>query len=89
MLECYSQFQKLYGHALAHANKDSPQARLQLRYNRDVAKFVLKPYNRNDPDESLIEDLRAVAEALNRSPTIDEYNRLGKYHAATLARRFG
>jgi hypothetical protein len=54
-----------------------------------MPKFIFKPFNRNVPDASLIEDLCAVAKNLNRSPTIEEYNELGKYHSATLARRFG
>lgn len=55
----------------------------------DMSGFELKPYNRDTPDASLIEDLRDVAERLGRSPTIAEYNEFGNYHSSTLARRFG
>lgn len=51
--------------------------------------FCLQPYHRNTPDVELINDLKKVAEKLNKSPTIDEYNEHGKYHATTLTRRFG
>jgi len=53
-------------------------------------RFELKPYHRNVSDEELIQDLKNVADLLNKtSVTIDEYNEYGKYHATTLTRRFG
>ncbi len=52
-------------------------------------KFELDNYNRNTPDETLIADLKRVANDLGKSPTIDEYNERGTYHATTITRRFG
>lgn len=52
-------------------------------------KFELDNHNRNIPDETLIADLKRVANDLDRSPTIDEYNERGAYHATTITRRFG
>lgn len=52
-------------------------------------KFELENYNRNTPDEKLIADLKRVAKELGKSPTIDEYNERGSYHATTITRRFG
>ena len=52
-------------------------------------KFELDNYNRNTPDETLIADLKRVANDLGTSPTIDEYNERGTYHATTITRRFG
>lgn len=52
-------------------------------------KFELETYNRNIPDEKLVEDLKRVASEINKSPTIDEYNERGSFHATTITRRFG
>lgn len=52
-------------------------------------KFQLETYNRNTPDEKLIDDLKQVAIELEKSPTIDEYNERGTFHATTITRRFG
>src|SRR3989338_159804 len=52
-------------------------------------KFELDNYNRNTPDETLIADLKRVANDLGKSPTIDEYNERGNYHATTITRHFG
>lgn len=52
-------------------------------------KFELDSYNRNTPDEALTADLKRVANDLGKSPTIDEYNERGTYHATTITRRFG
>lgn len=52
-------------------------------------KFELDNYNRNTPDETLIADLKCVAKDLGKSPTIDEYNERGTYHATTITRHFG
>ncbi len=52
-------------------------------------KFELQPYHRDVPDEYLIEDVKAVAKKTGRDTvTIADYERLGKYHPATLQRRF-
>ena len=52
-------------------------------------KFELEEYHRNVPMEELIADLKRVANDLQKSPTIDEYNERGSYHSTTLTRRFG
>lgn len=52
-------------------------------------KYELDGFNRNTPDEKLIMDLKRVADELNKSPTIDEYNEKGVFHASTITRRFG
>lgn len=53
-------------------------------------KFELKPYNRNVPNEELLIDLIRVASELKLdSLSIEEYNKNGRYHPATLQRRFG
>lgn len=52
--------------------------------------YVLNPYNRNISDEDLLQDMSNVARQLNKNTiTIDEYNKLGKYSASTIIRRFG
>ena len=52
--------------------------------------FILDDFHRNTPDEDLIGSLRKVAELLKRETvTIEEYDEYGKYHSATLKRRFG
>lgn len=52
--------------------------------------FELKPYNRNVSSSELIADLKSVASVLQRA-TISraEYDKLGKFSAATLRKRFG
>jgi len=53
-------------------------------------KFELKPYNRNVPDNFLIEDLILVAKKLKQNTlTHEEYNSNGKYSSTTFVRRFG
>jgi len=53
-------------------------------------KYVLEPDNRNCPDEVLFGDLRSVAQQLRkRSVTKDEYNKHGRFAAATMQKRFG
>ncbi len=54
-----------------------------------MTEFELNDYLRDISDEDFIADLRFVASELDRSPTATEYNRIGKYHSSTLARRFG
>jgi hypothetical protein len=52
-------------------------------------KFELDPHHRNVPDEDLIQDVKEVAKRTGRdTATICEYEKLGKYHPATLQRRF-
>ena len=51
--------------------------------------FVLNDYHRNVSDSELINDLKRVAEKLNKETiTIDDYNQYGEFHATTLTRRF-
>ena len=53
-------------------------------------KFELETHHRNTSDEDLIADLKRVAIQLDKDKvTLDEYNDYGKYHSATLTRRFG
>lgn len=53
-------------------------------------KFELEPDNRNCPDSELLEDLRKVANQLKKiSITKDEYNKHGRFCAATMQKRFG
>ena len=53
-------------------------------------KFELEPYNRNKPDEELIDDLKRVAKELDKDKiTREEYTKFGKYHSTTLEKRFG
>jgi 5-methylcytosine-specific restriction endonuclease McrA len=53
-------------------------------------KFEIEEYHRNTPDDDLIADLKRVASQLGKqSVTIDDYNEYGRFHSATLTRRFG
>jgi 5-methylcytosine-specific restriction endonuclease McrA len=53
-------------------------------------KFALAPDNRNVNDEVLLQDLRRVAQELGRDyVSRDEYDRMGRFHSATLRNRFG
>jgi hypothetical protein len=53
-------------------------------------KFELDDYNRNVPDNLLIDDLVLVAKKLHKdSVTHEEYNSKGKYSSTTYQRRFG
>ncbi len=53
-------------------------------------KFELDTYNRNTPDQELLDDLNRVAKEIGKDKvTIDEYNERGKFHSTTLTRRFG
>jgi len=53
-------------------------------------KFKLKPDNRNASDEELFEDLLRVARKLGlQSITMRDYNKIGRFHSATIANRFG
>src|SRR3989338_3528349 len=53
-------------------------------------KFELDDYNRNIPDNLLIEDLVMVSKKINKFyVTVKAYDLNGKYHSATYVRRFG
>jgi hypothetical protein len=53
-------------------------------------KFELKTYNRNTPDQELLDDLKNVALKLGREKiTRSEYDENGKYSSGTFERRFG
>ena len=52
--------------------------------------FKLNEYHRNVSDEEFLDDLRRVAELLKKENlSIPEYQKNGKYHPSTIARRFG
>ena len=53
-------------------------------------RFELEPHHRNVPDEEFVADLQRVARELAK-PTVtsDQYNERGRFHASSLARRFG
>lgn len=64
------------------ANDPSPE--------RAVMKYVLEPDNRNCHDDVLLDDLRAVAGRLGKtSITKDDYDKHGRFAAATMQKRFG
>jgi 5-methylcytosine-specific restriction endonuclease McrA len=53
-------------------------------------KFQLESHSRNTPDSELLDELRKVAETLNKTTvTIDEFNNHAVFHSSTLSRRFG
>lgn len=53
-------------------------------------RYELEPDNRNCPDDVLLGDLRAVAARLGKvTLTKDEYNKNGRFSAATMQNRFG
>lgn len=53
-------------------------------------KYELEPDNRNCPDETLLDDLKATAERLRKkSLTKDDYNVHGRFSTATMQNRFG
>jgi hypothetical protein len=53
-------------------------------------KYELEPDNQNCADETLLDDLRSVASRLGKTTlTGDEYNAEGRFHCATIRRRFG
>lgn len=59
------------------------------RQHSRTMKFELKPYNRGLPDEELLDDLRAVAQRLNKDfVTAKEYNDSGRLCADKLQKRF-
>jgi 5-methylcytosine-specific restriction endonuclease McrA len=53
-------------------------------------KFELKTYNRNTPDQELLDDLKNVASRLGREKiTRSEYDENGKFSSGTFEKRFG
>jgi 5-methylcytosine-specific restriction endonuclease McrA len=53
-------------------------------------KYKLEPDNRNCPDKTLLDDLRATAARLGTGfLTKDQYDKYGRFCAATMQRRFG
>jgi len=53
-------------------------------------KFELEPDNRGQPDDVLLEDLRAIAAKLGvKTLTQSKYDEHGRFSAATLKKRFG
>lgn len=52
--------------------------------------FIINEYHRDIPDEELLDDLRRVAVSLKKENlSMPEYQKNGKYHPSTIARRFG
>lgn len=52
--------------------------------------YILNQYNRNISDEDLLQDMSDVAKQLNKETiTMEEYNKLDKYHSSTITRRLG
>ena len=52
--------------------------------------FKLNEYHRDVSDKELLDDLRRVAELLNKENlSMPEYQKSGKYHPSTIAHRFG
>lgn len=52
--------------------------------------FKLNEYHRDVSDEEFVDDLQRVAEFLNKKNiSMPEYQKNGKYHPSTIARRFG
>ena len=52
--------------------------------------FQLEPDNRGATDETLLDDLRAVATSLNlMSISVSEYAKSGRFHPSTIESRFG
>ena len=53
-------------------------------------KFELEKYHRNTPDNDFIQDIKNVAQKINKDTvTISEYQQFGKYHSSTITNRFG
>ncbi len=53
-------------------------------------RYELEPLHRNTPDAAFIADLqRVVGEVGGASVSIAQYNKLGRYNASSLQRRFG
>ena len=53
-------------------------------------KYELKKYYRNVSDQELLDDLRKIADQIGTDKVnIDQYDQKGKFHSATLRKRFG
>ena len=53
-------------------------------------KYKLDIYHRNTPEKELLDDLKKVADQIGMDTvTIEQYEQMGKFHSATLRRRFG
>jgi Homing endonuclease associated repeat/HNH endonuclease len=53
-------------------------------------KFELKPYNRNTPDQELLDDLKRVAKGFTSDKiTKSDYDKKGKFSSGTIEKRFG
>lgn len=53
-------------------------------------KFELEPYNRGQPDETLLNDLSSVAASLGKDyVTKEEYEKHGRFSPGTIQKRFG
>jgi hypothetical protein len=53
-------------------------------------KYQLKEFNRNIPDQELLDDLKKIANKFtNGKMTKDEYNENGQFNAGTFEKRFG
>ena len=53
-------------------------------------KFELDPYNRNAPDDDLLNDLKRVAGEMHSSSlSVEKYQKQGRFSPSTIARRFG
>lgn len=53
-------------------------------------KFELEPYHRNVPDKVFLEDVCTVAKKLKKDTlTMEQYTKLGTYHASSITHRFG
>ena len=53
-------------------------------------KYELSKYHRNSSDQELLDDLKKVADQIEMDKVkIDQYDQKGKFHSATLRKRFG
>lgn len=53
-------------------------------------RFELKKFHRNVPSEEMLADMQRVAKELKQnSVTMGQQNKLGRFHSATIAARFG
>ena len=54
-----------------------------------VVEFKLNDYHRNIPDDELIDDIKRVANKLQKdSLSRKEYDEFGTYHSSTIEQRF-
>lgn len=77
-------------HAANSGSIPSPHPFWGKNFNLLSMRFELEPDNRNCPDAILLDDLRTVASRLGKSTlTKDEYDKHGRFAAATIQNRFG